>query len=262
MEVMKMIRVLSIGNSFSQDAHAWLEKMATSVGIELEAVNLYIGGCSLEKHCECIKTGDPEYDYELNGSKIRKASINDVLKKEKWSIITLQQGSAQSGQPFTYVPYLNELTNFVRKYQPEAKIYIFETWAYELDATHPSFPVYHKNQQEMYVRLRDSYRMACLLINAPVIPVGDVIQQLREHSKAFDYKNGGLSLNRDGFHLDELYGRYAASLTFIGKLFGVDVRTIPFIPMLEGRKTDERLIDIIRQNTHIILTGGDEKTDD
>ena len=42
------MRILSIGNSFSQDAHKWLNKLASDNGIELENVNLYIGGCSLE----------------------------------------------------------------------------------------------------------------------------------------------------------------------------------------------------------------------
>ncbi|MGN1128615.1 MAG: DUF4886 domain-containing protein, partial [Candidatus Flemingiibacterium sp.] len=45
-----MLKVLSIGNSFSQDAQRWLHDIAAADGVELLAKNLYIGGCSLERH--------------------------------------------------------------------------------------------------------------------------------------------------------------------------------------------------------------------
>ena len=44
-----MLKVLSIGNSFSQDAQKWLHQLAAENGVELQAVNLYIGGCTLNK---------------------------------------------------------------------------------------------------------------------------------------------------------------------------------------------------------------------
>ena len=47
---MKTIHVLSIGNSFSQDAHRYLHDFARSEGVDIETVNLFIGGCSLERH--------------------------------------------------------------------------------------------------------------------------------------------------------------------------------------------------------------------
>ena len=49
------MKVLSIGNSFSQDAHKWLHKLAENNGVDLETVNLYIGGCSLETHWKNAK---------------------------------------------------------------------------------------------------------------------------------------------------------------------------------------------------------------
>ena len=43
------MKLLSIGNSFSQDAHNKLHALAKANGVTLETVNLYIGGCSLER---------------------------------------------------------------------------------------------------------------------------------------------------------------------------------------------------------------------
>ena len=47
---MKMIKVLSIGNSFSRDAQRYSYKIAKNEGVEFKSVNLYIGGCSLQTH--------------------------------------------------------------------------------------------------------------------------------------------------------------------------------------------------------------------
>lgn len=54
-----MFRVLAIGNSFSQDAMAYLVQLAASGGVEMEAVNLYIGGCSLAR----LLAGNPLGEY-------------------------------------------------------------------------------------------------------------------------------------------------------------------------------------------------------
>ena len=45
-----MYKVLAIGNSFSEDATHFLHQICESSGIENEVVNLYVGGCSLERH--------------------------------------------------------------------------------------------------------------------------------------------------------------------------------------------------------------------
>ena len=45
-----MVKILAIGNSFSQDATRYMKEIAQSMGLEMLVVNLYIGGCSLEQH--------------------------------------------------------------------------------------------------------------------------------------------------------------------------------------------------------------------
>ena len=44
------MKVLSIGNSFSQDAQRYLHRLAKEDGTFIKCVNLYIGGCSLQTH--------------------------------------------------------------------------------------------------------------------------------------------------------------------------------------------------------------------
>ncbi len=49
------MKILCIGNSFSTDATTYLSRVAASAGITLETYNLYIGGCSLERHWNNMK---------------------------------------------------------------------------------------------------------------------------------------------------------------------------------------------------------------
>ena len=69
---------------------------------------------------------------------------------------------------------------------------------------------YGRSQKVMYDALSDAYARAGADIQAPLIPVGSVIQALRA-LPPFDYAHGGISLCRDGFHLSMTLGRYAAA---------------------------------------------------
>ena len=65
-------------------------------------------------------------------------------------------------------------------------------------------------------------------MGAPLIPSGTVIQYLRNNVPEFDYKNGGLSLCRDGFHLSLDYGRFAAAAAWLATLTGKAVKVTAF----------------------------------
>ncbi len=213
------MKVLSIGNSFSQDSHKWLYKLAKACGAHIQTANLNIGGCSLEGHWDNVVGDNANYDLEINGGEgERKISIKEALTLEKWDVITLQQVSQNSGLAATYIPYLENLYNYVKGICPNAKIYFHQTWAYEVDFEREGFANYNYNQDEMFRRICDVTSMAAKLINAELIPSGGVIQKLRETVAEFDYQNGGMSLNRDGFHLTLDYGRFAAAATWFHTL--------------------------------------------
>ncbi len=223
------MKILSIGNSFSHDAHRWLHKLSKINGVNIETVNLYIGGCSLETHWTNLVENNAYYDMELNGNDgERKISIAEALEMDKWDIITLQQVSQHSGLWETYEPYLSNLAKVVREKQPNAKLYFHQTWAYEIDSQHTGFAYYDKNQQQMYDCITSATEIAAKSINAEVISVGKVIQSIRENIPEFDYKNGGLSLCRDGFHLSLDYGRYSAAATWFHAITGLKVKVSEF----------------------------------
>jgi hypothetical protein len=223
------MKVLSIGNSFSQDAHKWLHKLAEKNGYEIETANLYIGGCNLERHWNNYIENKADYSWELNGCRgERNISLNEALEIDSWDVVTIQQASPLSGRPQSYFPYLQNIASVVREKQPQAKIYFFQTWSYEIDIESKSFDAYNRDQMEMYRRILDTSEMASKVLEAPLIPVGRVIQKIRECLPEFDYRNGGMSLNRDGYHLSLDYGRFTAAATFFCKLTGEKIKIREF----------------------------------
>lgn len=257
-----MIKIFGVGNSFTEDAFTWLNGICEAEGIEIKTVCPFIGGNTFKRHCDSIERATPDYDLIVNGKNTgKKVSFMEALQMEEWDIVTFNQGSVQAGRPFTYYPYLNKIKDLILEYSPKAKFYMYQTWGYESDATHPYFPVYNSSQKEMHIRTRDGYKLASRLIDAPIIPVGDVIQQLRENTPEFDYKNGGMSLNRDGFHLSEIYGRYAAGITYYYTLFGKDKEN-SFVPKLDSHQTDNDILEKIKNTAFEIVNREPEIDDD
>ena len=223
------MKILSIGNSFSQDAHKWLHKLAKSNGVDIQTANLYIGGCSLETHWDNVINDNEYYELELNGNAVGcKTSISKALAMEDWDIVTLQQVSYLSGLSETYEPYLSSLVSTIKKLQPDAKIYFHQTWAYETDSKHSGFANYNNNQLKMFDCIVNTTEKAAKSINATIIPVGRIIQYVRENISEFNYKNSGLSLCRDGFHLSFDYGRYIAAATWLRTITGIKVSETKF----------------------------------
>ena len=245
-----MIKLLSIGNSFSQDAHRWLYDMCREAGKDVYLVNLFIGGCSLETHWTNIDSEEPKpYRYQINGYPDCETTLKEALAAEDWDIITFQQASTWSGVEESYLPYLDQLVELVREYCPKAKFYMHETWAYEQGFERESYELHYGcDQQVMYRKLKAAYTKMAERIGATLIPSGDVIQYLRETVPLFDYRNGGMSLNRDGYHLSWMYGRYAVGLVWLKTVFGGDPLKITKLrPYTMGETADPEILKLIRE---------------
>ena len=224
------MKVLSVGNSFSEDAQRWLHEISLFGGERIDTFNLFIGGCSLCRHTECIEKGGKDYILQGNANgRLRETSANEIIENEKFDIVTVQQVSGLSGRPQTYEPYLGILLEYIKKHQPQAKIYFHETWSYEIDSTHGDFAFYNRDSGEMIRRISDCAAAVKRAYGIPVIPAGDFIEYLRENVSQFDYRGGGRSLCRDGFHLSLDYGRFAAAAVWYKTFTGETVKTEPFL---------------------------------
>jgi len=216
----KTIKILCIGNSFSQDATQYIYDIAQSAGVTVIIGNLYSSGCSLERHWKNAESNYSAYTYYKWTSPDMQTTENQTIKAavldEKWDFITFQQFSGDSGFYSTFQPYLNELTGYVKKLSPNSKLALNMTWAYASDSTHEYFASYRNNQKSMYYSIVDAYNQAIIGTDIDIIiPCGTAIQNARTNP----YLNAvDDDLTRDGFHLNTGIGRYIAGLTFFQTL--------------------------------------------
>lgn len=225
------LRILAIGNSFSEDAvenNLW--ELLDAAGIPAVVANLYIGGCTLERHYRNSVADAPEYRYRkvVNGKRLERygVKLSEALAEEDWTHVSFQQASGVSGLYATYDPYLKDLIRYVKGFVPAGTTLVFhQTWAYTADATHPEFPVYGKDQMNMYRYIMNAVSSA--LADHPeitlLVPSGTAIQNARTSSM-------GDTFNRDGYHLEYHYGRYAAACTWFAALTGLRASDNPWKP--------------------------------
>ena len=216
------MKILSIGNSFSQDAQRYLRRIAASTGTPMKTVNLYIGGCSLRTHYLNMLDDARKYSFEFGGESTGlMVSIREALVSDEWDVVTLQQASPYSPRYESYQPYLTELSAYVRKYCPHAKQIIHQTWAYEAGCDRLPKMAHCETAEEMYRKLKDSYARAAEEIHADgIIPAGDAMWKIVE--------NGIEKIHRDTFHASLGVGRFLLGLVWYGYLTGKPVADVSF----------------------------------
>ncbi len=216
------MNVLAIGNSFSQDAMRYLHRIAKSNGDKIETVNLYIGGCSLERHYRNMLGETRAYTLQYNGvSTGFPVSIKEALLNRTWDVITIQQASHFSYRYETYQPYLNELVAYMRRFAPRARLLIHQTWAYEEGSEKITQRPDVETASEMFARLKEAYAQALKDSHVDgMIPSGELMSKLLE--------SGIPKIHRDGFHASLGLGRYALGLLWYRVLTGKDISEIPF----------------------------------
>ena len=227
----KTVRILAIGNSFSQDAvEQYLHELAEAEGISTIIGNMFIGGCSLERHVKNARDNAPAYAYRKIGTDGKKRekgkmSLEMVLADEDWDYVSLQQASPFSGMYETYEASLPELIEYVKARLPKkTKLMLHQTWAYASTSKHSGFKNYNCNQLTMYQAIADAVKKAAKANKIKiVIPSGTAIQNARTSFI-------GDHLNRDGYHLDVKIGRYTAACTWFERIFKHNVIGNPYAP--------------------------------
>lgn len=224
-----VLKILTIGNSFSDDATNWLYGIATSAGVEkVKFGNLYIGGCSLATHLNNALNDASAYEYRVNDSgewvTTEYYKMSDAIKSENWDFITFQQASGFSGIKDSYEP-LSALEDYVRELNQTAKFGWHQTWAYQQDSTHSDFARYDKDQIKMYNAIVSAVKEKVLTEPRIKIlaPSGTAVQNAR--TSAY-----GDTFTRDGYHLTYDFGRYIAGVTLFSSLTGISPDEVTFKP--------------------------------
>ena len=257
-------RVLMIGNSFSASVMKHAPAVADAFAVDLDITSLYASGCSFRKHMDNVKRdwNEEHKPYTLtrnvrNEAKpTRKVNLPEVLDGMRYDIITIQQASHESWDPRTYAPYGDDLVKLIRKHQPQAKIYVQETWSYTpYDSRLAKWGL---DQKGMYDRLHAAYVEFAKRNGLEIIPMGEAVQLWRERLPV-QRKEGAFggdvvggryqkpedqfkrlhdntwALNSDPFHLNE-DGEYLQALVWITRLFGEDAMSCEYVPEKLGER--------------------------
>ena len=229
----KSLKILAIGNSFSDNAMQYLAILAKELGIEeIILGKLYRGSCTVDRHWSDAQAGNNYERFDLNlgdgwVSQSQKTLIH-ALKLYDWDIITMQQSSGYSGQASS-LGNLQNLIDYVNanKTNPNAKLYWHMTWAYSQFTAHGSFANYNKDQMTMYNAIVDVTKNHIVTNQSftGIIPAGTAVQNYRDK----DINNSSIETKyitiSDGYHL-QTYARVAASLTWLRTLTGLSLDAI------------------------------------
>ena len=264
------MRVLMIGNSFSVCVGSNLPQIVKSEKKHhLILTSACVGGCSFEKHAQYLELAEKDQSFspynivtwdsaDLRKGKIYHGNVYELLKNNKYDIITIQQASGLSWDHKTYQPFADTVIRYIRKFNPQAEIIVQQTWAYRSDIYLLSQAGWGFDQQEMHERVRASYHKFADEKGLRIIPTGDAVAHWRKNRKTVykplsadelaklcppdlppmaddiigrDYwkkqPDGSITLCADRTHLN-YRGEYLQSCVWYGFLFGEDPAKIRY----------------------------------
>ena len=273
------IKVLAIGNSFTENTTRYLPDIARAAGCELTLGKATIGGSPLATHWANAllaekNPADPKAKaYSYNGKPV---TLKEMLVAQNWDVITLQHHSMDSSKVETYRPFARELRDYIRKYAPRARVVLHQTWAYREDD--PAFKTGF-TQADMRRRLRSAYQTIADELGAEILPVGDAFENARldpewkglfpdpdfdyakpqfpnlpdqSHSLNVGYtwgkdKEGRRRLDYDGHHANAC-GEYLGAAVWFEFLFGQSVVGNEYVPR-ELSSADTAILERIAHET-------------
>ena len=275
---MQHLNLLTIGNSFTESLKAFLPDVAASAPeceLHLEGANH--GGCELERHWKYITCEESDRVFSMYQD--RRWKLREILSREKWDIVTIQQASHYSWRPETYQPYASNIVEYVRKYAPSAEIVIQQTWAYRADdpRLRPG-GAWGFDQTEMYRRLTNAYLALSKDLGLRVIPTGKAVQLYRQQEPnpfvpysqeefesmrwpdlpaqagdvvgamrwTKDPETGRMKIYRDCIHLN-IRGQFLQACVWFAFLFGKNTSEITFKPDVLSDDDIESLKSIAQQ---------------
>lgn len=187
------IRLLTIGNSFAENALQNLPAIAKAGGKELIVFRANIAGSALDQHARHLRqayAGEPagraykNVQDPIHGGPRRDFTLPEALELAPWDVVTIQQVSSQSHRRQSYEPHARQLIEAIRKHAPTAEIIIHQTWAYRAD--HEFYRDGSMDPERMHAGLRDSYLQLAKRHGLRLLPSGDAFH-LANNSPGWRY---------------------------------------------------------------------------
>lgn len=185
------LTVLTIGNSFANNAADYLDEISAAAGRPIIIGRANIGGASIERH---LNEADKFLaDREAPGAKAygtaavmddplsstgNRVNLYQALTYRQWDVITVQQVSTLSYKPESFEPGLTRLLEYIHQTNPQARVLLHQVWAYRIDS--PRFKAWGIDQQEMHRLVCEAYDLAAEQHGLQQLPVGDAFYLARQ----------------------------------------------------------------------------------
>lgn len=268
------LKVLDIGNSYTQDAQTYLPQIIKASGID-DDFSLYRAfrpSASFKTWGDCWNDSDNEY-YSIDfcagtslggisgsGSASDGALFRKALQSVKWDIILIHQVSTYSNDYSLWEGngaggYLQELIRIIRVTNPQATIGYLMTHSYRGSYwanSEGSSYLRWRNIADATKQLKQEYGIDF------IIPYGTAVQNLRASSL-----NDGYEFSEDGTHMGAGLGDYVAGCCYFESLlaprYGVSIwgNTFRLTNLDESRGGRRNITDqtaIVAQKAAILAT--------
>jgi hypothetical protein len=272
------LKILTIGNSFADSLALYFPDVVASVpDCELHFERANHGGCELHRHWKYID--DEERDGVYSMYQDRRWKLREILAREPWDMVSIQQASPLSWRPESFQPFATNIHNHILTHAPQTEVVIQQTWSYrEDDPRIMPGGEWAIDQNEMYERLTKNYCALAMELSLRVIPTGYAVQLARAaQSEPFvnydpalvtslrwpdlppqagslvgkiywtkDAASGEMILVRDTTHLNQR-GQYLQACVWFAFLYERPTSEISFVPDVIGARDAAFLREIAQQ---------------
>lgn len=215
------LRILFIGNSFTEDATEHLPGILKAAGVtNVTMVRAYHGGYTLPEYNDnfasaniCARRDCAAGGTKWEGSNALNSSLDAILNSNTWDIVTLQEHTGKNTAwewPGTLKGALGGLVDKIYAAQPQHRPTIVYLMAQAYgDSNKTILPSFDGDQLKMYGVITSQVKK--IMTETPidqVIPSGTMLQNLRTTSVNVP---NDMDLTRDSYHMDYGISRYGAA---------------------------------------------------
>ena len=228
----KSVRLLTIGNSLSNNMLSALPQLAKAGGKELIVFPANTSASKLEEHAMKFQQSEPgavnrkpvspAYRGRIDQRTGQKKDFNlgEALQSADWDFVSIQQYSEESYKPESFQPAAGILIDAIHKYAPHAQVLGYQTWAYPDE--YIAKTGFKMSQAGMFKGIEASYQKLAVESHARVVPVGEAFQAARSLPKPIDLNGGDKHANPAG--------QFLAAAVFYEILFNENVESNPYMP--------------------------------
>lgn len=221
-----VLRILGVGNSYTEDTYWQLYDVAKMLGFEhVEIYICMISACTITRHIFTIEQQAASYTLHVNTNGIWKTTKNvklqDVAAIGGWDFVSMQELSSSAGDPIS-LGDAARLGALLKSLCPDAELVWNMTWAYPNEYSTPEFiSLYHRDSTYMYKSIIQTTQDLIIPLSCVdrIIPNGTAIQNARETYLGDSHT----LLFRDKLHLSMYEGRTIAAMNTLATLTGVDI---------------------------------------